>query len=322
MPQRVIDRRNNEIPVYIFTGFLGSGKTSFIQDTLNTPEFDDDKKTLLIVCEDGEIEYEPEKFAAPDVTIEVIEDAEDLNHDTLYAFDQNAKYDRIMVEYNGMWLMEDFFASMPRNWAIAQEMCFMDATTFLMYNKNMRQLTFNKMQTAELVVFNRCERGFDKIPFHREVRIANRYSMILYEYGPYEVEIDDIPDPLPYDKNQPQIEIKDEWYAEWYRDINENENDYEGKILTFKARVALAEELPTGKFAVGRHVMTCCVEDIQFAGLMCVYSGPREFKTGDWVKVKAKVRNEYEEAYKEKGPVLYARSIEATEAPDPEVAGF
>lgn len=43
-----------EIPVYLFTGFLDSGKTSFIQDTISDPDFLADEKTLLIACEEGE----------------------------------------------------------------------------------------------------------------------------------------------------------------------------------------------------------------------------------------------------------------------------
>jgi len=321
MVQRLEDRK--EIPVYLFTGFLGGGKTTFIQDTLNTPEFDGDVPTLLLVCEEGEVEYDQTAFASPEnVFVEYIEDEEDLNQQKLAEINRKYRFDRVMVEYNGMWMLTSFFSSMPPNWVIAQEMCFFDATTFLMYNQNMRQQCFDKMQTAELVVFNRCTKGFDKMPFHKEVRIANRKSQILYEYGPYDVEPDNIPDPLPFDKNASRFKIEDDWYAEWYRDINENEDDYEGKIITVKGRVALSDELPAGKFAFGRHVMTCCVQDIQFAGLMCIYANSQDFKTGDWVEITAKVRIEYEEAYGEKGPVLYARTVTPCEPADPEVATF
>ena len=47
-----------EIPVYLFTGFLDSGKTSFIQDTISDPDFLADEKTLLIACEEGECRSE------------------------------------------------------------------------------------------------------------------------------------------------------------------------------------------------------------------------------------------------------------------------
>ncbi|MBQ6622052.1 MAG: hypothetical protein IJH75_04385 [Mogibacterium sp.] len=325
MAVKLEDRKKAvEKPVYLFTGFLDGGKTTFIQDTLNTPEFEQENiRTLLLVCEEGEVEYDPTQFAHPEnVYIEYIEDEDDLTEANLRTIAAKYRFDQVMVEYNGMWMMTSFFANMPRNWVIAQEMLFIDATTFIMFNQNMRQLCFDKMQTAELVVFNRCVKGFDKMPFHKEVRIANRKSTILYEYGPYDVEVDDIPDPMPFDKSGKRIRIEDDMYAEWYRDINEHEGDYEGKIVSFKGRVALAEDLPEGRFAFGRHIMTCCIEDIQFGGLMCVYANASGFKTGDWVELEAKVRSEYEAAYGEVGPVLYARSVEKCEPANPEVATF
>lgn len=309
-------------PVYLFTGFLGAGKTSFIKETLENHEFGDDGRTLLLICENGEVDYEPEKFVGPGVVVERIRSEAELNEVNLGRFEHRGNFDRVVVEYNGMWEVQKLFAAMPPNWLIAQEMALFDTKTFLMYNQNMRQLCFNKMQTADMVVFNRCEKGFDKMPYHKEVRIANRRSLIVYEYGPNDIEPDDIIDPLPYDMNASQIEIEDEWYAEWYRDINENEDDYDGKTFIVKGRVALSDELPEGQFAFGRHVMTCCEADIQFAGLLAYYSGAETLSVGDWVKITAKVRCEYTEAYKEKGPVLYIKKLEKTEACEPEVATF
>ena len=311
-----------ERPVFFFGGFLGSGKTTFIKETLESPEFGNDGRTLLLVCERGEIEYEPEKFAGSGVRVEQIKSEDELNEANLMRIAASGGFDRVVVEYNGMWEAQKFFAVMPEGWLIAQEMALFDARTFLMYNRNMRQLCFNKMQTADMVVFNRCEKGFDKMPFHKEVRIANRGNMIVYEYGPNDIEPDDIIDPLPYDTSKSRIKIEDEWYAEWYRDINDNEDDYDGKTLELRGRVALSEELPEGQFAFGRHVMTCCEADIQFAGLLAYYSGDTEVKTGDWVEIVAKVRAEYSDVYKEKGPVLYVRNLNICKPCEPEVATF
>ena len=119
-----------------------------------------------------------------------------------------------------------------------------------------------------------------------------------------------------------RIKIEDDWYAEWYRDINENEDDYDGKTFILKGRVALSEELPEGQFAFGRHVMTCCEADIQFAGLLSYYSGHEKLNVGDWIEITAKVRVEYAEAYQEKGPVLYIRKLAKCEPCSPEVATF
>ena len=311
-----------EKPVYLFTGFLGAGKTTFIKETLENHEFGDDGRTLLLICEEGDVEYEPEKFVGPGVRVEVINSEDEINPANLSKIAAPGDFDRIVVEYNGMWENQKLFAAMPRGWVIAQEMALFDAGTFMMYNQNMRQLCFNKMQTADMVVFNRCEKGFDKMPYHKEVRIANRKNFIVYEYGPDDIEPDNIEDPLPYDMTKSQIEIEDDWFAEWYRDLNENEENYDGKTFIIKGRVALSNELPDGQFAFGRHIMTCCEADIQFAGLLSYYSGQEKLEVGDWVKITAKVRTEYAEAYKEKGPVLYIKKLERCEPTDPEVATF
>ena len=311
-----------EIPLYLFTGFLGAGKTTFIKETLENHEFGDDGRTLLLICEEGDIEYDPNKFVGPGVRVEVINSEEELNPANLAKLSAPGDFDRVVVEYNGMWENQRLFESMPRGWVIAQEMALFDTGTFMMYNQNMRQLCFNKMQTADMVVFNRCEKGFDKMPYHKEVRIANRKNFIVYEYSPNDIEPDDIQDPLPYDMTKSQIEIEDDWFAEWYRDLNENEENYDGKTFIIKGRVALSNELPDGQFAFGRHIMTCCEADIQFAGLLSYYSGQEELEVGDWVKITAKCRLEYAEAYKEKGPVLYIKKLERCEPTDPEVATF
>ena len=311
-----------EIPVFLFTGFLGAGKSTFIKETLESPEFGNDGRTLLLICEEGDVEYEPDKFAGPGVRVATIESEEELNEANLKMIAAPGGFDRVVVEYNGMWENQKLFECMPPGWLIAQEMALFDAGTFMMYNKNMRQLCFNKMQTADMIVFNRCEKGFDKMPFHKEARIANRKNMIVYEYGPNDIEPDDIEDPLPYDMTASKIEIEDDWFAEWYRDINENEDNYDNKTFVLKGRVALSEELPNGQFAFGRHVMTCCEADIQFAGLLAYYADTSDLKVGDWIKITAKVRIEYAEAYQEKGPVLYIKSLERCEPCDPEVATF
>lgn len=312
---------NYEIPVYLFTGFLGSGKTTFIQDLLDGDDFNAGERTLVLLCEEGEIELKPEDFAAPNVYQERVQQ-EDLDPKKLAMLASKHMAERVLIEYNGMWMLQDLFESMPENWVIYQEMMFADATTFMMYNDNMRQLAFNKMQTAETVVFNRFTDDYDKMEFHKLVRVANRRSAICYEYGPEEVYFDDIQDPLPYDMEAPVITIKDEWYAEWYRDITENQDNYNDKKIKVKGLVARDDTLPDNYLVFGRHVMTCCEADIQFAGLAAVYTKATSFKTGDWVTVDATIKVREEELYGEEGPVLICSKIRKCEPAEPEVATF
>lgn len=311
-----------EIPVYLFTGFLESGKTTFIQEALEGDDFNAGERTLLLLCEEGEEEYHKSRFFGTNVFIEPVEEEEELTTEHLRELQLKHRVERVIVEYNGMWGLDTIYRNMPDEWVTYQEMCFVDANTFLAYNQNMRQLVYDKLKSAELVVFNRCEEGFDKMAFHKIVRAANRKSQILYEYEKDHVEMDDIKDPLPYDLNAPLIDIADNAFAEWYRDINEEQDKYHGKVLRVKGRCAVGGGLPEDRFVFGRHVMTCCVEDIQFAGLVCKWPKGGQLKHGSWVTITAEVKVEYEETYGEVGPVLYCSSVEPAEEADPEVAQF
>ena len=312
-----------EIPVFLFTGFLESGKTTFIQEALEDDDFNVGERTLLLLCEEGEVEFEPKKFFGKNVFIEPIEDPSELTPKHMSELQLKHKVERVIVEYNGMWMLDEFYKAMPKEWIVYQELVFFNAETFLTYNKNMRQLVYDKLQSAEMVVFNRCTRGFDKMAFHKIVRGANRKSQIIYEYEKDNVELDQIPDPLPFDINADNIIIEDDAFAEWYRDLNEEQDKYEGKVVTVKGRSVLGGGLDDNSFIFGRHVMTCCVEDIQFAGLVCRWKDAAKTLThGGWVKITAKISIQYDEMYGENGPVLKCMSVEKAEPADPEVATF
>jgi len=312
---------NLENPVYLFTGFLGSGKTTFIQDLLSGSDFYNGERTLVLLCEEGEVELDAAQFEVPDVFVERIEQ-EDLDPARLDALVEKHSADRVIIEYNGMWMLEELFTSTPGNWTIYQEMMFADASTFMMYNTNMRQLVFDKMKTAELVVFNRFSEDYDQMDYHKLVRVANRKSNICYEYEIDNVVFDEIQDPLPYDMEAPIITIRDDWFAEWYRDLTENQDNYEGKKIKVKGLVARDQTLPDDYLVFGRHVMTCCEADIQFAGLVAVYTKATKFKTGDWVAIDATIKIQQEKMYGEEGPVLICSKIRKCEPADPEVATF
>ncbi len=318
-----------EIPVYLFTGFLGSGKTTFIQDTLESEEFNEGERTLLLICEEGEAEYAPERFYDSNVFPEVIEDEADLEPGFLDGLLKKHRADRVVVEYNGMWMLDSLYINMPEEWLVYQEMMFAEAPTFEIINRNMRQQVFDKLKSAELVVFNRCSRddmqAFEEmqLALHKIVRVASQNAQIVYEFGPDDAIMDNIEDPLPYDINAPVIVIKDDMYAVWYRDINDKQDDYEGKTLRVKGRVGLGEGLKNNEFVFGRHVMTCCVQDIRFAGLLCKWTKETSGLTnGEWVKIKAKVKNEFTPVYNEVGPVLYCEIVAPAEPANPEVATF
>ena len=310
------------MPVYLFTGFLESGKTKFIQETLEDKRFCNKEKTLLLVCEEGEEEYAPEQFATDTVVIRVLEGQEQLTTENLTKWAQETKADRVVIEYNGMWLLDALYAAMPEGWVVYQEFMFADAGTFLSYNGNMRQLVYDKLKSCELVVFNRFKPDMDKMEFHKVVRAASRRADIAYESTDGKVVYDDIEDPLPFDLNAPVIEIGDADFAEWYRDLGETTANYEGKTVRFKCRALKRSKMPANTFIVGRHVMTCCVEDIQFAALVCQWDEADTVQDDSWMILTAKLNFKFNKAYGRKGPVLSYVSHELCEAPEQPVATF
>ena len=310
------------MPVYLFTGFLESGKTKFIQETLEDKRFCNKEKTLLLVCEEGEEEYAPEQFATDTVVIRVLEGQEQLTTENLTKWAQETKADRVVIEYNGMWLLDALYAAMPEGWVVYQEFMFADAGTFLSYNGNMRQLVYDKLKSCELVVFNRFKPDMDKMEFHKVVRAASRRADIAYESTDGKVVYDDIEDPLPFDLNAPVIEIGDADFAEWYRDLGETPANYEGKTVRFKCRALKRSKMPANTFIVGRHVMTCCVEDIQFAALVCQWDKADTVQDDSWMILTAKLNFKFNKAYGRKGPVLSYVSHELCEAPEQPVAAF
>lgn len=310
-----------DIPVYLFTGFLEAGKTKFIHETLTDARFNTGERTLLLLCEEGEEEYIPSEFTSDKVFI-VETEPEMLDADVLEGLQKKYKAERVIVEYNGMWQLKDLFENLPEDWIIAQEFMFADANTFASFNANMRSLVFDKLSTCELVVFNRFSDECDMMALHKIVRGVNRRCNIAYERADGSVTYDDIKDPLPFDVNAPIIEIKDIDYALWYRDLTEKLEEYNGKTVKFKGLVAKNDKVPKGSFVIGRPLMTCCADDIQYAGIVCDYKNSENIENKSWVMLTAKIVLKKHAAYKNKGPVLEAVSVAVTTPPEKQVAEF
>lgn len=311
-----------DVPVYLFTGFLEAGKTKFIQETLEDKRFNNGERTLLIVCEEGEEEYDVSTFSAPNVFIRILDGLEELTMQNLREWLAKDDCERVVIEYNGMWLLDELYSRLPEYWMVYQEFMFADANTFESYNSNMRQLVYDKLKSAELVVFNRYSDKIDQMTLHKIVRGASRRADIAYEYADGTVKYDEIEDPLPFDVNAPVIEIADQDYALWYRDMSEEPAKYEDKTVRFKCRYLKRKKVPAGNFIVGRHIMTCCADDIQFAGLICKWDGYDSIVGDSWHVLTAKINYKFSRAYGKKGPVLTLISHEDCEAPEQPVATF
>ena len=310
------------VPIYLITGFLESGKTTFLNFTLQQDYFYIEGKTLLILCEEGEEEYDMEALKLANTVVEVIEKEEDLTTERLSAMDIIHQPERVIVEYNGMWLARKFEKmKKPEGWGIEQEITCVDASTFQMYMNNMKSLFMDMARNADMVVFNRCRAGDPLASYRRSIKVANQRAEVIFEDE--EGEIDDIfQDEMPFDINAPVIEILPEDYGIWFVDAMDHPDTYVGKTVRFKGRALKPRGMGSKFFVPGRTAMTCCADDTTFLGYVCKSAYAPKLQEGQWVEVTAKIAFENRMEYQGEGIVLYAEDIQPCDALEEEMVYF
>ena len=311
--------KKKEIPIYLFTGFLESGKTQFIIETLKEGQFKDGNKTLYIMCEEG-VEEIPKAALDDNMFVPVtIENEEDISFDTFMKLDLDYDPDRVMIEYNGTWEPDKVLEAFPENWLLAEGICTIDASTYQDYLANMKQMMTRQFTYADLVIFNRCDEAQDLPMFKRTVRALNRRSQVVFEMKDGTIN-NNVKEELPYDINADVIKVEDDDYGIWYIDVFDNLDNYKGKTVKFKGVVYKPKRSQDDVFVPGRFAMTCCAADIQFVGFPCKWKDAKRLKEKTPVYVTAHVG----ETRTNEGvaPVLYADAIEITDPPEEEVVYF
>lgn len=306
-------------PVYIINGFLESGKTEFIIYTLAQPYFRVKGKTLLLLCEEGEIEYDETLLKDTNTILELIEEEENFTPSALMELDKKYKPERIIIEYNGMWNFKNM--KLPWHWSVEQQITCIDASTFPMYYTNMKSLLAEMVRKSEMIIFNRCDGIQDLASYKRNIKAVNRQAEIIFEDS--NGEIDEIfEDDLPYSLQDDPLVLDNNGYGIWYIDSMDHLERYLNKKVQFTAQVLKPENFPADCFVPGRMAMTCCADDMAFLGYACEYEKASLLKDRQWVKVTAKVTKEYFADYGGEGPVLKAVSVEQTRAPKEEIISF
>lgn len=307
------------IPVYLINGFLESGKTEFIKYTIAQPYFKFKGTTLLILCEEGELEYEEELLRKTRTVMEVIEEEENFTPEYLLELEKKHKPERIIIEYNGMWNMKGL--KLPIHWSMDQQITMIDASTFPMYYTNMKSMVAEMVRKSEMIIFNRCDGSKELSNYKRNVKAVNPQAEIIFEDSLGEIS-EMMEEELPYDLNQPVIKLDDEGFGVWYLDSLDHIERYIGKTVQFVGQILKPKSFPANYFVPGRLAMTCCADDMAFLGFACEYDKAAELKEKSWVKVTAVVACEYWADYHGEGPVLHAVHVEATKAPKEEVINF
>ena len=313
--------KDPRIPLYLITGFLDSGKTTLLTDTLNMDYFADGQRTVLLMCEDGETEYDPEQLSRLNPRLVPVQDQAQLNTSFLQEIDRRYQPERVLLEYNGMWpiqILRDL--KLPKTWGLYQAIDVIDGSTFEMYRSNMQSMVIDMVTEADMVLFNRCTPDMPLSGWKRSIRAVNRMCEIVFEDEKgEELEVEDI---LPYSLEADTIVLEDEDYGIWYLDIQEHPERYTGKTVVFRAQAMTSMKLPKGTFIPGRNAMTCCAEDIQFIGLKCKYDKAVEIPHKSWIYITAEIHNEFAKEYRGKGPVLYAKEVVKAEEPEDSLVYF
>ena len=308
----MFNKEPKEIPVYVFMGFLGSGKTTFAMDTLVRQGFTESAKTLLLACEDGEIEYDEKALNDENIYLEYITE-DNLNAEHLLELGQKYEPENVMIEYNGMWELDKIFQiRVPKGWTVVQVISFVDATTFDVYVNNMKKIMMDQLRNADMIIFNRCDENTKTAEYRRSIRAVNRRARVIFEDkngNPMQTDEETI---LPYDIEKDHIELEEEDFGIFYIDAADNPDKYLGKTIKFKAQAHRPSNYSSNEFVPGRFAMTCCANDIAFIGFKAYYDGAKTLKDRDWIIVEGTIKKEYYPEFQGEGPVIDVSSVSIT----------
>ncbi len=308
-----------DIPVYLIAGFLDAGKTAFINDTLRDG-FADRDKTLLLRCEEGDLEYD--KRVLKNVTVVTVEDEEGLTPAFLKECEKKYRPDQVMIEYNGMWSMERLYREcLPKNWVLYQIMTLVDAQTFDVYARNMGQVMMEKLLNADLIIFNRCDEKLREALRKRNLRMVNRRADIFLENLDGSSENYLTGEESPFDLSGEVTDIPDDDFGVWYVDAMDHPERYAGKKLRMKL-VMFRSKAWGNVPCPGRFAMVCCAEDIQFMGMVAKGGALDPYKDRQWIEALVRMEVGEHPAYKGKGPVMDVLEAKPCKGADPEVVSF
>jgi putative membrane protein len=293
-------------PVFLINGFLEAGKTEFLSFTMEQDYFQTEGKTLLIVCEEGDTEYDEELLKDTRTSVVYVDSMEDISPQRLTELELLHNPERVLIEWNGMWNQDDF--RIPEDWTVYQQITIIDMSTFELYVKNMKSLLAAMVRNSEMVICNRCDGIEDLERYKRMLKSMNTRCDIIFEDESGEIsELSE--EDLPYDLKADVVEISPEAYGIWYIDCMDKPDRYKDKVVEFTAMVLKSPEFPRNYFVPGRLAMTCCADDMTFLGYICKAKEARNLETKQWVKVRARIAVEYWQDYGGEGPVLYAESV-------------
>ncbi len=292
-----------EVPLFILNGFLESGKTTIIKEIIENNENYQDNSTVIIACEQGEVEYDEDWCEKYQVHVEYIEEQEEFTPEYMRNLDNHYRANQYVIEYNSFFDFDQ--QEFPPYMVIYQQITLIDSTTFNVMFNNMRKVFQSLVKDSSLVIFNRCDGIKDLAQYRRWIRGLNQQAQIAFEgaNGRLTAMLDE---DLPYDLSKNEIAFEEDVYPTWYIEVFDNYEKYLNKIFKFKAFV---RDITPKTFVLGRNVMTCCAEDIQFLGYEVVNETDTNVKVGDCIYIECSVEINYSDIAKEDVVMLHAKKI-------------
>ncbi|MGX8705422.1 MAG: TIGR03943 family putative permease subunit [bacterium] len=310
------------VPVYVITGFLGSGKTKFVTEMLTDEGFSEGERTLVLCCEEGEEEYDPEILKQANAVLVNLEQARDIAGHKLGRLNREYRPERVIIEYNATWLLETLYsAKKPDDWELAQIITLVDASTFEVYLKNMRKFMADGLKEADLVIFNRSDENTPKSKYRRSVKGINATTRLFFENLDGTTDDGVADEDLPYDVKATPIQIGDEDFGTFYLDAMEHPDRYDGKTIRARGRAFRMEDMPKNCYVFGRHVMTCCADDIGGIGFLCSFKGEPP-KSNGWIMVEARAEKSFSPLHNCEAIVLTEQKVQPTDPPKEELVYF
>jgi len=292
-----------EVPLFLINGFLESGKTSLIKEIVeNNTEYQNDT-TVIIACEQGEIEYDEEWCKKYGVHVEYIESQEEFTENYMKNLDKRYMADRYVIEFNSFFDIDkqDF----PRYMVIYQQITLIDASTFKVMFNNMKNVFSTMIKYSSLVVFNRCDGVTELGQFRRQIRGMNQQAQIAFEQANGSLTTM-LEEDLPYDLSKSEIAFEEDVYPVWYTEVFDNYEKYFNKTFKFKTFV---RDITDETIVIGRNVMVCCANDVQFLGYELKNDCNAKVKVGDCIYLECTVSREFSKLANEEVVMLHAKNI-------------
>ncbi|MFV0344552.1 MAG: permease [Anaerocolumna sp.] len=160
----------------VVTGFLESGKTTFIKELFTKKRKESYEKIILLVCEEGEKEYDLHFLEANHIILYMVEDPKEITDELFDRIEQMEEPDYILVEYNGTWDINPLLnVKIPNYYTFRNIVYVSEAETFFHYLSNMSALLHPHIKNSDYVIFNRFENinNSQKRRYKKQVRNIN-----------------------------------------------------------------------------------------------------------------------------------------------------